>query len=197
MAYGAGTPRFALTLSNGQPVLVETGGPGGSARPALAGAALAEAAEQAGGRIAGWVTGLVRSGELSEFVRLGVTLHCPPCYAAASPSPAAGGWRTEILKKAMLPYCNIRSCYAHWGPGALQSAAAVHLPGAATTRFPRAPLDDVRNAPPQSPSSRRLLGPSTHAQRGARTEPIIPFESPLMGGGATSSLAYIHTAPRS
>ena len=63
MRAGAGTPRFELAMSNGQPVLMETGGPGGSARPALAGAALAEAAEQAGGRIAGWVTGLVRSGE--------------------------------------------------------------------------------------------------------------------------------------
>ncbi len=68
---GAGTPRFELTLSNGQPVLVETGGPGGSARPALAGAALAEAAEQAGGRIAGWVTGLVRSG---GHLRLGYSM---------------------------------------------------------------------------------------------------------------------------
>ena len=32
------------------------------ARPALAGAALAEAAEQAGGRIAGWVSNIVKSG---------------------------------------------------------------------------------------------------------------------------------------
>jgi hypothetical protein len=60
----AGTPRFALAMSeSGEPMLVEAGPGTGHARQALAGAALAEAAEQAGGRIAGWVTGLVRSGE--------------------------------------------------------------------------------------------------------------------------------------
>ncbi len=59
LANAAGTPRFAWTLSNGEPALVDKTDP---ARPALAGAALAEAAEQAGGRIAGWVTNIVKSG---------------------------------------------------------------------------------------------------------------------------------------
>ena len=55
----AGTPRFALTLTNGEPALIDNANP---ARPALAGAALAEVAEQTGGRIAGWVTNMVKSG---------------------------------------------------------------------------------------------------------------------------------------
>lgn len=51
-----------LSLSNGEPVLLDTASKGNAPRPALAGAALAEAAEQAGDRFAGWVTGIVRSG---------------------------------------------------------------------------------------------------------------------------------------
>ncbi len=53
-----GTPRFDLPYPNG-----EAGNP---ARPSLAGAAFAEAAEQAGTKLTGWVTGLVRSGEYHE-----------------------------------------------------------------------------------------------------------------------------------
>ena len=59
----AGTPRFALAMSeSGEHLLVEAPG---HARQALAGAALAEAAEQAGSQISGWVTGLIRSGKKS------------------------------------------------------------------------------------------------------------------------------------
>jgi hypothetical protein len=50
-------------MSNGEPVLVDKSNP---AKPqALAGAALAEAAEQLGGRFTGWVTDVVKSGVLS------------------------------------------------------------------------------------------------------------------------------------
>lgn len=59
-----GTPRYSWTLSNGEPALVDNSNP---ARPALAGAALAEAAEQAGGRIAGWVTNMVKSGQCARL----------------------------------------------------------------------------------------------------------------------------------
>jgi len=53
-----GTPRFELAFANGEA--------GNAARPALAGAAFAEAAEQAGSKFTGWVTGLVRSGASSS-----------------------------------------------------------------------------------------------------------------------------------
>ena len=62
-ACSVGTPRIALAMSNGEPVLVDKSNP---AKPqALAGAALAEAAEQLGGRFTGWVTDVVKSGVLS------------------------------------------------------------------------------------------------------------------------------------
>jgi hypothetical protein len=49
-------------MSNGEPVLVDKSN---QAKPqALAGAALAEAAEQLGGRFTGWVTDVVKSGLL-------------------------------------------------------------------------------------------------------------------------------------
>ncbi|BDA49394.1 hypothetical protein COCOBI_14-0090 [Coccomyxa sp. Obi] len=55
----AGTPRFELAYANGEA--------GNAARPSLAGAAFAEAAEQAGTKLTGWVTGLVRSGVQSHL----------------------------------------------------------------------------------------------------------------------------------
>ncbi len=73
----AGTPRhFDVIMSNGEPALVDNRNP---ARPALAGAALAEAAEQAGGRIAGWVTDFVKSGMLLPALMLMCSVPYP-CF---------------------------------------------------------------------------------------------------------------------
>ena len=53
------------------------GGPASESRaPRLAGAALAEAAETAGGALAGWVTGLVRSGAFRASPSLSYTRPC-------------------------------------------------------------------------------------------------------------------------
>ncbi|CAL8464717.1 g4252 [Coccomyxa elongata] len=56
----AGTPRFELAYANGEAE--------NAARPSLAGAAFAEATEQAGTKLTGWVTGLVRSGVQSHLM---------------------------------------------------------------------------------------------------------------------------------
>ena len=151
------------------------------ARPALAGAALAEAAEQAGGRIAGWVTDFVKSGLLLQLslCLLPAPHACFLVHVSHSSNPK------HMTCPAMASYCKTYVT-RHWRrqcgacpdyfqlplhgfvsrAGALQQAVQ-QLPGAvaAQSRFPRPP-PDIKNLFSHSPRSVHSAGTSMVANAG-------------------------------